>query len=137
MTAFRSLATWRGDGPLGAWLSRIAVRLAVRRAGRRRPVAWLGSGLDATDGPTRERDRATGADPASLVVQAERQAALQRAVGRLDDPYREVVILRFFAELSLAEIAATVDRPIGTVKTHLHRGLIRLRSSLDAAGVDR
>ena len=37
-------------------------------------------------------------------------------------------MLRFFAELSLAEIAAETDRPIGTVKTHLFRGLARLRT---------
>ena len=47
----------------------------------------------------------------------------------LEEPYREVVILRFFAELSLAEIAVQADRPLGTVKTHLHRGLQRLRRS--------
>ena len=41
VTAFRSLASWRGDGPFGAWLTRIAVRIALRQVGRRRPVAWL------------------------------------------------------------------------------------------------
>ncbi len=50
---------------------------------------------------------------------------------RLDEPYREVVALRFFAERSLAEIAVATDRPLGTVKTHLHRGLARLRRTLD------
>jgi RNA polymerase sigma-70 factor (ECF subfamily) len=52
-------------------------------------------------------------------------------VASLDEPYREVVALRFFAERSLAEIAAATDRPLGTVKTQLHRGLARLRRSLD------
>src|SRR3954471_11508538 len=40
VTAYRSLASWRGDGPFGAWLARIAVRLAVRQAGRRKAIAW-------------------------------------------------------------------------------------------------
>ena len=53
----------------------------------------------------------------------------------LDEPYREVVVLRFFSELSLAEIAAQSDRPLGTVKTHLHRGLQRLRRTLETQGV--
>jgi DNA-directed RNA polymerase specialized sigma24 family protein len=43
-------------------------------------------------------------------------------------------MLRFFAELSLAEIAAETERPIGTVKTHLFRGLNRLRAALVADG---
>src|SRR5689334_8212329 len=33
VTAYRSLASWRGEGPFGAWLTRIAVRLAVRQLG--------------------------------------------------------------------------------------------------------
>src|SRR3954453_147274 len=41
VTAFRSLAAWRADGPFGAWLVRIAVRIALRRAQRRRDVAWI------------------------------------------------------------------------------------------------
>ena len=62
---------------------------------------------------------------------AERDSQLRAAVAALDEPYREVVALRFFAERSLNEIAEATDRPLGTVKTHLHRGLARLRKSLD------
>ena len=39
--AYRSLSTWRADGAFGAWLSRIAVRLAIRRARARKQVTWL------------------------------------------------------------------------------------------------
>jgi len=55
-------------------------------------------------------------------------------VANLEEPYREVVALRFFSELSLAEIAVVAGRPLGTVKTHLHRGLQRLRRALEAQG---
>ena len=130
--AYRSLATWRADGPFGAWLSRIAIRLAIRRAAQRKQVAWLDP-IEAT-GTGDERLRAGGAmaaDPATTVLRSERDAELRAAVAALDEPYREVVALRFFAERSLAEIAAATDRPLGTVKTHLHRGLARLRRSLD------
>jgi RNA polymerase sigma-70 factor (ECF subfamily) len=75
-------------------------------------------------------------DPAHLAVRAERAAAIRAAVAGLEEPYREVVMLRFFAELSLAEIAIQADRPLGTVKTHLHRGLQQLRRSLESEGVD-
>ncbi len=129
--AYRSLATWRADGPFGAWLSRIAVRLAIRRAAQRKQVAWLDP-IEAT-GAGDERLHAGGdaADPAGSLLRAERDARLRAAVAALDEPYREVVAMRFFAERSLAEIAAATDRPLGTVKTHLHRGLARLRRSLD------
>ncbi|HEY6570799.1 MAG TPA: sigma-70 family RNA polymerase sigma factor, partial [Candidatus Limnocylindrales bacterium] len=130
--AYRSLASWRADGPFGAWLSRIAVRLAVRRAAQRKQVAWLDP-IDAS-GSGDDRVRAggvDGADPASSLLRSERDAELRAAVASLDEPYREVVAMRFFAERSLLEIAAATDRPLGTVKTHLHRGLARLRRTLD------
>lgn len=148
VTAYRALGTWRGDGPFGAWLARIGVRIAVRKAGRRRPVAWIdptpiaahGEGLDS-DGATLVGERAilaalgqTETDPAQLAIRAERASAIRSAVANLEEPYREVVALRFFSELSLAEIADEAGRPLGTVKTHLHRGLHRLRRTLDSQG---
>jgi len=126
VTAFRSLAGWRGDGPFGAWLTRIAIRIALRRAQRRRDVTWI----DPTD-PSSGIDLPGGTDPAITSLRAERAAAIRAAVSRLDEPYREVVALRFFGELSLDEIAAQTGRPPGTVKTHLRRGLIRLRSAVE------
>ena len=126
VTAFRSLAAWRGDGPFGAWLTRIAVRIALRRAQRRRDVAWIDAGDRAT-----MVDLASESDPAVSSILAERSTAIRAAVARLDEPYREVIALRFYAEMSLEEIAAQTGRPLGTVKTHLHRGLLRLRGTVE------
>jgi RNA polymerase sigma-70 factor (ECF subfamily) len=126
VTAFRALGTWREDGPFGAWLTRIAVRIAIRRSQRRRTVTWL----DPAN-PSASADLPGGPDPATLSLRAERAADVREAVSRLDEPYREVVALRFFGDLSLGEIADQTGRPLGTVKTHLHRGLVRLRSNLE------
>jgi RNA polymerase sigma-70 factor (ECF subfamily) len=133
--AYRSLSSWRSDGTFGAWVSRIAVRLAVRRAGQRKRVTWLDPLAAESDQPGQNRFRLGGAtdavDPAHHVMRTERDAHLRSVVATLDEPYREVVMLRFFAERSLAEIAEATDRPLGTVKTHLHRGLARLRRALE------
>ena len=132
LTAYRSLASWRADGPFGAWVSRIAVRLAVRRASQRKQVSWLD--------PMSDGDRALSTasaiapddgDPAHSAIRSERDAGLRAAVVALEEPYREVIALRFFAGRSLAEIAAVTDRPLGTVKTQLHRGLARLRLAFE------
>ena len=112
VTAYRSLDTWRGEGSFGAWMARIAVRVAIRQASRRRPVTRIDQ------------------DPAAIALRGEREIAVRMAVAGLDEPYREIVALRFFGDLQLAEIAAVTGRPLGTVKTHLHRGLRRLRESL-------
>ena len=137
MIAYRSLGTWRADGPFGAWLARIAVRLAVRRAIPASQVVWLDPLAADADlpGPRAlpHRGRVDAADPSHSVLRTERDAMLRQAVASLDEPYREVVALRFFAERSLAEIAQATDRPLGTVKTHLHRGLARLRRAIDEA----
>ena len=133
--AYRSLSTWRADGAFGAWLSRIAVRLAIRRAKARRQVTWLDPRAAEADPAGNDRYRtgnaADAVDPATTVLRAERDTTLRSAVASLDEPYREVVALRFFAERSLQEIADATDRPLGTVKTHLHRGLARLRRALE------
>jgi len=133
--AYRSLATWRGDGPFGAWLARIALRLAIRQASRRRRVTWARPvGDDDHDVRLHALPAGHGTDPEGLALRGERQRSVRDAVARLDEPYREVVALRFFAERSLDEIATITGRPLGTVKTHLHRGLIRLRSRLEEGG---
>ncbi len=59
---------------------------------------------------------------------------MRAALASLSEPYREVVTLRFFGELSLEEIAIQTGRPLGTVKTHLHRGLLRLRDAMAQGG---
>ena len=135
VSAYRSLATWRGEGPFGAWLSRIAIRLAIRQLGRRRAVAWIRPSLEGTQSDALAMLAAEPrTQPEHAALEAERASATRRAVASLDEPYREVVALRFFGERSLEEIATLTGRPLGTVKTHLRRGLLRLRDSFGAGG---
>ncbi len=157
VTAFRALGTWRSDGPFGAWLGRIAVRVALRAArqrGTRRELSWLeppladgyasgyagvtASGLGAASGPSLSSFSPLDAagfrlsdDPAGMVLRSERADQVRSALSRLEDPYREVLALRFFADLSISQIATETGRPIPTVKTHLRRGLLRLRERLE------
>jgi RNA polymerase sigma-70 factor (ECF subfamily) len=136
VTAYRSLASWRADGPFGAWLTRIAVRLAIRQLGRRRAVGWLRTATSDAAGaeivaslPANPRYQ-----PEQVAILAEGASATRRAVASLDEPYREVVALRFFGDRSLEEIAMVTGRPLGTVKTHLRRGLLRLRDIVEPGG---
>jgi RNA polymerase sigma-70 factor, ECF subfamily len=129
MTAFRSLASWRGDGSVRAWLAQIATRQALRAAGRRpRTTSLDGDGSDA--GVTDRIPLAHAPDPGVAVTAADTAAQVREAVTHLPEPYRETIALRYFAELSIEEIAQALDRPVGTVKVHIHRGLERLRAQL-------
>ena len=135
VTAYRSLAL--------VAVRRAVRRLAVadRRAARDPPGGaaqagdWLDPVADVDPGgaPTGAAG-ADPADPAGMVIRSERDAQLRAAVAALEEPYREVVALRFFADRSLAEIADVTERPLGTVKTHLHRGLARLRLARRGVG---
>ena len=130
VAAYRAIGSYRGEGPLRGWLLRIATRQAFRRLAQRRPTA------DVTTLPEPFlADSRT--EPTRVVAALELRGELRDAVAALPDPYREVVALRFFAELSLAEVAEATGRPINTVKTHLRRGLERLRPMLDTDGADR
>src|SRR5918995_2225832 len=130
VAAYRALRTYRGEGSLRAWLLRIATRQSFRRLTQRRATVEL-----AEIPEPRLADAST--EPTRVVVELESRRAVRSAVAALSEPYREVVALRFFADLSLAEVADATGRPVNTVKTHLRRGLERLRPALGEGGVDR
>jgi RNA polymerase sigma-70 factor (ECF subfamily) len=124
LRAYRSLATYRGDGPFAAWISRIAARQALARLVNR-PAATQ---LDETTADAALS--ATGDEPEAWALAGEQRAAVREAVASLPRQQRDVVALRFFGDLSIEEIAETTRTPVGTVKSRLHRGLANLRESM-------
>jgi RNA polymerase sigma-70 factor (ECF subfamily) len=122
--AYRALATYRGEGTLRAWLARIAVRQAQRRRDQRRTTTPIDSLAGILE------DEGGRADPLAIAVDSERRRRIRDSIAALPAAHREVVALKYLAELSLGEIATVTRRPLGTVKTHLHRGLQELRRSL-------
>ena len=130
LIAFRSIRGFRGEGSLRGWLLRIATRQSFRRLSQRRPT----SDLDSVGEPLLADLRA---EPNRVAVAAEERREIRAAVARLPEPYREVVALRFFGELSMADVADATGRPLNTVKTHLRRGLERLRPLVAMEASDR
>jgi len=70
------------------------------------------------------------APPDEMLLARERQRDVEVALGKLSERLRTVVVLRFSAELSLAEIADVLELPVGTVKSRLFAGLEKLRVEL-------
>src|SRR4051812_30338471 len=114
----------RRTGSVPAWLHRVAVR-AARHLGRtRRPVAPPGHDpVDPTPGPA---DRASAADLA---------ARLDAAVDRLPDRLRRVFVACELQGDALAEVAARLRCPVGTVASRLARARERGRAMLSARGL--
>jgi RNA polymerase sigma-70 factor (ECF subfamily) len=124
VTAHQLIGSWRGEGSLHGWLLRIAINRALRAVKLQRRLVPL---EDESGEPLAIPG---GSEPLADVLMAERDRLVRDAVASLPEPYRETIVLRYFGELSIAEIASQTERPIGTVKTHLGRGLLRLRPAL-------
>ena len=127
LQAYRGLATYRGDAPFSAWLRRIAIRAAVARLATRRDETTLDT--EALD--PRAAALQSGDNPEATALAVEERAAVIEAVQGLPEPQRDAIVLRFFGEMSLDEIAANTDQPVGTVKSRLHRGIAALRDQLE------
>jgi RNA polymerase sigma factor (sigma-70 family) len=107
---------------LGGWLAG-----AVRKLARNR-------GREAERRERRERSAARPeAQPSALEATARIEVLrrLLEAVDRLDAPYREAIVLRYFDDLPPREIAARLGVPVNTARTHVRRGIERLRAELD------
>jgi RNA polymerase sigma-70 factor, ECF subfamily len=119
-------------GAWTTWLHHITVNrcLNLRRRLRRWVRAPLAPGLP---------DRAP--PPLEAVLHTEAQRRVWAAVGRLPIKLRVAVVLRYYHDLSYAEIAAALDCPVGTVRSRLHAAHARLRAALaeipDAEGAER
>jgi RNA polymerase sigma factor (sigma-70 family) len=123
--AFRHLSRFRAGEPFGPWLLRIVANETrnLTRSRRRREALTLRLGTTEPEGT------ATGG-PAEEVLAAERRARLVAAVGALPDRERQVLVCRYFLDLSEAETAKVLAWPLGSVKSRTARALNRLRGLL-------
>ena len=113
------------QGKERAYLLRIADRLAKDRRRRSRREIDLNSSLGRVLAPSSD-DSA----PDQRLARDERKAELAAALEELTEPQRRTLLLRFFGELSFAEIAETLDCQLNIVLSHCHRGLAALRRRL-------
>jgi RNA polymerase sigma factor (sigma-70 family) len=126
------IAAWRSrerfdpsKGSLAAWLSGIARFKAIDhlRAQGRRPSS-----------PSAEVGETEAVEP--MVDRVIDRMVLAQALDRLAPTRREVVELGFFGDLTHTEIAERLDLPLGTVKSHMRRGLESLQEELEDSRVD-
>lgn len=124
VSAFQHLNQFRGPNGFGAWLTRIASRIAFR-------IARKESGLHTVSLPT---DSISLIDkesigPEQVSINDEMVRMLEKAVDSLPRDYRIVLMLREFEGLSTDETAKALDLNPATVKTRLHRakGILRTR----------
>lgn len=120
LRAWRNLPRFDSSRPLRPWLLRIAANLArnYRRSAGRYVAALVRTLREQTPLPTIEE---------KSMQQGDRRQ-LWQAVRRLQPSDQQIIYLRYFLDLSVAETAETLQMAEGTVKSRLHRALDRLRT---------
>ena len=118
------LRAWRDIGSLReadlwpAWFRKLTVRSALDQARRRHRVHEID--LDLAAGMPGREPSVSSADRLELMA----------AFDRLAPDDRAILALRFFADLEVPDVAATLRIPLGTAKSRLHRAVERLRSHM-------
>src|SRR5262249_873668 len=127
---YRALPAAHLDLPLRPWIYRILRNRCLDLLKRRRAVSFAdlaGGEVDESGGPAVVDDNPL---PDELAERADLQRLLTGAIAALAPPYREVVALRYAADLQFGEIADVLGLPENTVKTRFQRAKSVLRLAL-------
>lgn len=130
------LDRYRPEFKFSSWLFKIANNVAIDHLRRRQldTVSMDGS-PHATSTAEAEATRIeladTGENALDELAARELGSAIEQAIGRLRPEYRNCIMLRHVEGRSYEEIAATLDLPLGTVKTYIHRARHQLRDALE------
>jgi RNA polymerase sigma-70 factor (ECF subfamily) len=122
LTALNAVGSYRGEAPFTALTLRIAARLYLRRHRRDARIDLMADPVD----PSTPGDE--GSSSAALRLD------LDRALAQLSPAERQCVSLCHGAGLTQAEIAEALQVPLGTVKSHVTRGLAKLRRLMTDPG---
>jgi RNA polymerase sigma-70 factor (ECF subfamily) len=124
--AFIRLETFQRTSAFYTWLYRIAVNQAISRIRRRKPTV----SIEKVREQSGDEPLDSGDGPQGRIEQQERVDQVQAALGRLNEPYRTILVLREIEGCDYETIAEMLELPIGTVRSRLHRARCQLREEL-------
>lgn len=117
LSAFEAISEFRGEGAFVGWIKKIAARQYLRRLKREKRLASLAASSIDYEPPQPSSDSAT-------------RIALDIALNDLQPGERMAVSLCYGAGMSHSEAAEALNLPLGTVKSHVKRGLEKLKARL-------
>ncbi len=142
LSVIRNLASFHGDSRFQTWVFRIATNKA-RDFRERQSAAKRGSGVAPISLQAEDPETGMTIDPCSpapapdlALIGRERIQLVHQALDRLGQPCREVIELRYFAELSYEEIAAAMELNLKTVSSRLSKCLDRLEGLARAVFIE-
>jgi RNA polymerase sigma factor (sigma-70 family) len=125
--AYVHAGRWREDREVGAWLTRIAINQSIDRYRREKCRRRFMEPLEDEAAPAAP---AAPSSPERAIAAREIAEQVGQAVESLPEKQRAVFLLRHREGLPLDEIGRTLGLNLGTVKSSLHRAVIRLRDQL-------
>jgi RNA polymerase sigma-70 factor (ECF subfamily) len=125
LNAYESLKDFRGDSSLQTWLYRIALNASLMRLRKKVTALSLERDLEEERLPT-----PGPAGPEEALIEAERRVTLMKAIDKLPESLREVVLLRDIEGLSNTEAAQVLGISPGAFRVRLHRAHQRLQEEL-------
>jgi RNA polymerase sigma-70 factor (ECF subfamily) len=129
-------AQYNGKARFDTWLFAIARNLVIDLS-RKRTMASLDEMSDVVDGDRPFEIAMSGPSPLEQFQERENCAEVGEVLLKLEPNYREVLVLRFYEELSLEEIASVTRAPLSTVKSRLYRGLAALKPEMEGLRASR
>ena len=136
LQALKSVERFRGQSSVYTWLHGILLNLSRHHHRDRKRIVFNEELAHEVAGAAEEK-------PLPMEEEATR-ATLGRALGELSKPHREVIVLRFYGNLKLEEIAVRLGISKGTVKSRLHYAMAKMQELLppemnlfDAGGTER
>jgi RNA polymerase sigma-70 factor (ECF subfamily) len=125
LKAWRSMRSLKANRAFGSWLRRMAVN------------AWLDHlrGNDPLDAVAPDGDAAIEAAESAGAVSIAEGIDLNRALASLAAPVRVCIVLSYGEGMTHSEIADLTELPLGTVKSHIGRGLVQLRKLVGPEGL--
>lgn len=128
ISALKSLGTYKEKSPLKVWLYTITLNTSRSYLRKRKTLEKLRSTLSSIS-VLKHQVQSSLED---IVVQNERDRIIANALEKLDEKHRLVILLRYFEELSVAEVAQILSIHEGTVHSRLHTARERLRDFLSS-----
>lgn len=130
----RTLKNYDDRGRFEPWLFRIAANLVrdrIRRSKTRpRPISLSVEDDNGKSFAAELPGDCPAADANALAAEASWE--VRQAMESLDEPTRQMILLRHFGDMSFKEIAKVFECPLGTTLAKVHRGLAKLRKILEA-----
>ena len=127
IAALKSLRTYKEKSTFKAWLYTIALNHSRSRLRKRKVLERL----KTTVGSILQVESQIRSTPEEDLIRTEKEALVLNELNKLDERHRTVVILRYFHELSISEIAEVMSINEGTIHSRLHNAREKLRVALE------